>query len=255
MQRILSYMRRAVSEFGLIKDGDRIAVGVSGGKDSLVLLVGLVLLRRFIGIEYDVVALTLDPFFDNRPGNYKPVFDLCEQLDVPYVLKETQIGPIIFDIRKEKNPCSLCARMRRGALHDLAKEHGCNKIALGHHYDDAVETFIMNLFNEGRIDCFSPMSYLSRKDLYLIRPLAFAPEVQVASAAKKNNLPIVKSKCPVDKTTSRQKTKDFLRQMEKESDGFKFRIFGAMRRADVAGWRGMDMDMDEFEQNDEYAKE
>lgn len=236
MQKILGYMRKAVQEFDLIQNGDRIAVGVSGGKDSLVLLYGLCLLRRFIGIDYEVVAITLDPGFNGEQTDYSSVQTLCDELGIPYVLRRTQIGEIVFDVRKEPNPCSLCARMRRGALHDAAIEAGCNKIALGHHYDDAVETFVMNLFNEGRIGCFSPISYLSRKNLHLIRPLVFAPERDVRAAAKRSGLHIVKSKCPVDKTTSREDTKQFLAQMEREHDGFKYRLFGAMRRQGIDGW-------------------
>ena len=144
MQKILGYMRKAIQEFDLIRDGDKIAVGVSGGKDSLVLLKGLVLLKRFIGIDYDVVAITLDPRFGGIDGDYSEVQKLCDELGVPYILKRTDIGVIVFDIRKEEHPCSLCARMRRGGLHDAAIEAGCNKIALGHHYNDAVETFMMN---------------------------------------------------------------------------------------------------------------
>ncbi len=233
MQKILGYMRKAIQEFDLISDNDKIAVGVSGGKDSVVLLNGLVLLKRFIGIEFEIVAITLDPVFHT---DYTPIAQLCENLGVEYVIKRTQIGEIVFDIRKEKHPCSLCARMRRGALHDAAKEYGCNKIALGHHYDDAVETFVMNLFIEGRLGCFAPKSYLSRKDIHMIRPLVFAPEKEIKKAAKKSELPIVKSVCPVDGYTSRQKTKEFLAQREREDDGFKYRLFGAMRRANLDGW-------------------
>lgn len=236
MQRILGYMRKAIQEFDLIQDGDKIAVGVSGGKDSMVLLQGLYLLKRFIGIEYDLTAITLDPKFNGVPGNYEPVREMCEKMGIPYYLKPTDIGQIVFDVRKEPNPCSLCARMRRGVLHDAAIEMGCNKIALGHHYDDVVETFMMNLFNEGRIGCFSPKSYLSRKDLWMIRPLVFAPEKEVRKAAAKCGLPIVKSKCPADGHTSRQQMKEFLLQHEKDSDGFKYRLFGALRRSGIDGW-------------------
>jgi len=236
MQKILGYMRKAIQEFDLIQDGDKIAVGVSGGKDSLVLLKGLIMLKRFIGIDYEIVAVTLDPGFNGEWGDYSSVQQLCDENGIQYVLKRTQIGEIIFDIRKEPNPCSLCARMRRGALHDAAKENDCNKIALGHHYDDAIETFIMNLFNEGRIGCFSPKSYLSRKDLTLIRPLVFAPEKEVRKACNHANLEVVKSKCPADGTTSRQKTKEFIREKEKQDDGFAYRLFGAMRRAGIDGW-------------------
>ncbi len=236
MQKILGYMRKAIQEFDLIQDNDRIAVGVSGGKDSVVMLKGLVMLKRFIGIEYDVVAVTLDPVFNGVHTDYTPITELCESLGIEHVIKRTQIGEIVFDIRKETHPCSLCARMRRGALHDVTKEYGCNKIALGHHYDDAVETFMMNLFIEGRLGCFAPKSYLSRKDIHLIRPLVFAPEKEVKRALNKNNLPVVKSVCPVDGYTSRQKTKEFLAERERADDGFKFRLFGAMRRAGLDGW-------------------
>jgi len=236
LQRILGYMRKAIQEFGLIENGDKIAVGVSGGKDSVVLLTGLALLRRFIGIDYELIAVTLDPHFSGEPTDYSPIRAHCEALGVPYIVKDTHIGEIVFDIRKEPNPCSLCARMRRGALHDVAVEQGCNKIALGHHYDDAVETFVMNLFHEGRLGCFAPKSYLSRKNLTMIRPMVFAPEKEVRRAAARLNLPIVKSKCPADGVTSRQTTKEFLAERERLDKGFKDRLFGAMRRAGLDGW-------------------
>lgn len=236
MQKILGYIRRACQEFDLIDDGDRIAVGVSGGKDSLVLLAGLALMRRFYEKKYEVVALTLDPRFGGEETDYSPVAALCEKLGVEYYLLKTDIGEIVFDIRKEPNPCSLCAKMRRGALHDLAKEHGCNKLALGHNNDDAIETFMMNLFNEGRIGCFAPISYLSRKDITVIRPLVFAPEHAVMSCAKRNNFTIVKSKCPANKHTNRETTKEMLAALERENKGIKMRIFGAMRKANIDRW-------------------
>ena len=236
MQRMLGYMRKAIQEFDLIQDGDTIGVGVSGGKDSVVLLTGLCMLRRFIGIDYQVVAITLDPQFGGVPGDYSEIQALCGRLGVEYILERTDIGPIVFDVRKEPNPCSLCARLRRGALHDAAKAAGCNKVALGHHYDDAVETFVMNLFNEGRIGCFSPKSYLSRKDLTMIRPMVFAPEKEVRRAAVRAQLPVVKSVCPADGNTSREKTKAFLAQREREDHGFTYRLIGAMRRAGIDGW-------------------
>ena len=164
MQKVLGYMRKAIQEFDLIEDGDVIGVGVSGGKDSLVLLRGLYLLQRFIGIDYRLIAITLDPQFNGIKGDYSSVQKLCDEMGIEYILKRTQIGQIVFDVRKEEHPCSLCARMRRGALHDAAKEAGCNKIALGHHRDDVVETFMMNLEIEGRIGCFSPKCYLSYYD-------------------------------------------------------------------------------------------
>ena len=239
MQKILGYMRKAINEFDLIQDGDRIAVGVSGGKDSLVLLEGLIRLKRFIGIDYSIVAITLDPQFNGVQGDYSSVAELCDREGVEYRLERTHIGEIVFDIRKETNPCSLCAKMRRGALHDTAIEMGCNKIALGHHYNDAVETFVMNLFTEGRIGCFSPKTYLSKKDITLIRPLVFASESEIKRACYRSNLNVVKSKCPADGHTNRQKTKEFLANMERNDHGFTYRLFGAMRRANVDGWGGV----------------
>lgn len=236
MQKILGYMRKAIQEFEMLKNGDRIAIGVSGGKDSLVLLKGMYLLKRFIGYDYELVAITLDPGFDGIYGDYTTVEEMCREMDIEYVLKRTQIGEIVFNVRQETNPCSLCARMRRGALHDAAKEYGCNKIALGHHYNDVVETFLMNLFNEGRIGCFSPVTYLSKKDLTMIRPLVFAPEKDIIKAANRNGLEVVKSKCPADGHTSREQTKQFLAERERTDKGFTDRIFGAMRRNGKDGW-------------------
>lgn len=232
----MGYVRRAVQEFGLIDKGDKIAVGISGGKDSLVLLSALAGMRRFEAFSYDIVAVTIDPGFNGVPNNYDAVARLCDRLQVPFSLVHTQIGEIVFDIRKEPNPCSLCANMRRGALHDAAKAAGCNKLALGHHNDDVIETFMMNLTKEGRIGCFSPKTHLDRKDITVIRPLVFAPESQVSAACKRNNLEVVKSVCPADKTTVRQQTKEFLADMERRDKGVKQRIFSALRKSGIDGW-------------------
>ena len=239
MQKILGYMRKAIQEFDLIHDGDRICVGVSGGKDSVILLNGLILLKRFIGIDYSLTAVTLDPGFNVETGDCSPIAELCESSGIEYHVIPTQIGEIVFNVRNETNPCSLCARMRRGALHDATLKYGCNKIALGHNFDDAVETFMMNLFTEGRIGCFSPVSYLSRKQIHLIRPLVFAPEREIRKTALKCGLPIIKSKCPADGHTNRQSMKEFLAEKEKADHGFKDRIFGAMRRSNIDGWGGI----------------
>ena len=239
MQKILGYMRKAIQEYGMIHDGDHICVGVSGGKDSVVLLSGLAQLRRFIGINYKLSAITIDPAFGGIQGDYAPIAELCSRLDIPYHIVRTEIGSIVFDVRKEKHPCSLCAHLRRGALHDKAVELGCTKIALGHNYDDTVETFVMNLFKEGRLGCYSPVTHLEKKDLYMIRPLLLAPEKDIRRAARRAELPIVKSKCPADGNTNRQTTKEFIREMERKDHGFKDRLFGAMKRADLDGMGGI----------------
>ncbi|MBP3697609.1 MAG: tRNA 2-thiocytidine biosynthesis protein TtcA [Clostridia bacterium] len=236
MQKLLSYMRSACQQYDMIKDGDRIAVGVSGGKDSMALLAAMANLRIFYPAKFELVAITLDPRFGGEDADYSEIEELCKRLDVEYIIKRTQLAEVIFDIRKESNPCSLCARMRRGALHDAAKAAGCNKIALGHHLDDVAETFIMNLFNGGTLDCFMPVTYLSRKDIYMIRPMIFARESDCARVARKENLPVVKSKCPADGTTERQEVKEFLSSLEKKYGNVREKILGAMQRKEINGY-------------------
>lgn len=238
MQKILGYLRRAVQEYDLIDNGDTIAVGISGGKDSLVLMKALREFQRFGLCDYRLIGITVDPMFGGEPTDYSPAKKFCEELGVEYHVFPTQIGQIVFDVRKEKHPCSLCAKLRRGALHDYAKQLGCNKLALGHHNDDATETFLMNLFIEGRIGCFAPKSYLVRRDITVIRPLCFAPEYSIIRATREGIPEIVKSHCPVDGYTAREDMKSFIRMKEKQDPGFRTRIFGAMRRANVDGWGG-----------------
>ena len=236
MQKLLSYMRSACQQYEMIKDGDRIAVGVSGGKDSMALLAAMANLKKFYPEKFELVAITLDPRFGGEDGDYSEIEKLCEKLEVEYIVKRTQLAEVIFDIRKESNPCSLCARMRRGALHDAAIAAGCNKIALGHHLDDVAETFIMNLFNGGTLDCFMPVTYLSRKDLYMIRPMIFARESDCARVVRKENLPVVKSRCPADGTTERQDVKEFLNSLEKKYGSVRHKILGAMQRKEINGY-------------------
>ena len=229
-------MRSACQQYDMINDGDRIAVGVSGGKDSVCLLAAMANLLRFYPCKFELVAITVDPRFGGEEGDYSQIEELCKKLDVEYIIKRTQLAEVIFDIRKESNPCSLCARMRRGALHDAAKEAGCNKIALGHHLDDVAETFIMNLFNGGTLDCFMPVTYLSRKDIYMIRPLIFARESDCARVVRRENLPVVKSKCPADGHTERQEVKEFLSSLEKKYGDVRHKILGAMQRKEINGY-------------------
>ncbi|MBO5859651.1 MAG: tRNA 2-thiocytidine biosynthesis protein TtcA [Clostridia bacterium] len=236
MQKLLSYMRSACQQYEMIKEGDRIAVGVSGGKDSMALLAAMANLRIFYPEKFELVAITLDPRFGGEDGDYSAIGEFCKEREIEYIVKRTQLAEVIFDIRKESNPCSLCARMRRGALHDAAKAAGCNKIALGHHLDDVAETFIMNLFNGGTLDCFMPVTYLSRKDIYMIRPMIFARESDCARVVRKEGLPIVKSKCPADGTTERQEVKDFLNSLEKKYGNVREKILGAMQRKGVNGY-------------------
>ena len=236
MQKLLSYMRSACQQYEMIKDGDRIAVGVSGGKDSMALLAAMADLRLFYPQKFELVAITLDPRFGGEDADYSAIEEFCKERGIGYIIKRTQLAEVIFDIRKESNPCSLCARMRRGALHDAAKAAGCNKIALGHHLDDVAETFIMNLFNGGTLDCFMPVTYLSRKDIYMIRPMIFARESDCARVVRRGNLPVVKSKCPADGTTERQEVKEFLNSLEKKYGNVREKILGAMQRKGVNGY-------------------
>lgn len=236
MQRLLGLMRKAVNGFGMLSDGDRVAVGVSGGKDSLCLLYGLAKMRDFIGVDYDVMAITVDPGFGGKHGDYSAVSELCEQLGVRYEIIGTQIGEIVFDVRKEPNPCSLCSRMRRGALLGAVRNFGCSKLALGHNKDDAIETFMMNLTLEGRLGCFPPICELDDGDITIIRPLVLAEEKEIRTAAAKAKLPVHKSACPADGKTAREDTKRLIAELERSSKGTKERIFGALMRSELDGW-------------------
>lgn len=236
LKQLLSLCRAAVDKYHMIEEGDKIAVGVSGGKDSLALLYALARLKSFYPKHFDILAVTLDYRFNDVDGDFSEISALCKQLGVDYVVRSTDLWKVIFVVRQEKNPCGLCAKMRRGILHDTAKAYGCNKIALGHHADDAVETFAMNLFGNGTIGCFSPVSYLSRKDLTLIRPLVFATEKQVADAARHAKLPVQPSACPTDKTTDRQKAKEVLASLEADYPALRKKLLGALERGHVDGW-------------------
>lgn len=236
MQRLEGLMRKAIQEYKMIEPGDRICAGVSGGKDSVALTVGLAHLRRYLNIPFEVVAVSLDPQFGGKATDYAPLEELFAKLDVPFEIRRSNIGAVVFDVRKEPNPCALCAKMRRGLLHDTAKELGCNKVALGHHLDDAIETFYMNLWGEGRLGCFSPVTYLSRKDLTMIRPMILATESDVRRAVKHESLPVVKSACPADGATRRQEMKEYVADMCRKDRAFRQKMLGAMQGADLDGW-------------------
>lgn len=240
-KRILGYVRRGVDDYNMIEDGDRIAVGVSAGKDSLTLLYALATMRQFYPKRYELCAITVDMGFPEG-FDLTPVKKLCEEWNVEYKIVPTQIYDIIFNARKEPNPCSLCAKMRRGALHRAAKDFGCNKVALGHHFDDVVETFMLNLFFEGRIGCFQPVTYLSRTDITLIRPMIYMPEKDVRYFAAQAGLPVIKSPCPADGNTQRESMKQLLAQLDRNNKGLKYRIFGAIQRGKIDGFRDIGSD-------------
>lgn len=239
LQKIIGKILKANKEFGLFENGDRIVIGVSGGKDSLILLKAMCHIKKFLNFKIDLLAVTIDMGFSVKAdvAGYDDILNICYDAKVRHEIVKTQIADIIFKFKKQKSPCSLCSKFRRGIINNFAKENGCNKIAFGHHMDDVIETFIMNLFIEGRIGCFSPYTYFSRKEISLIRPLVFVKEKQIKRAIKDLNLNIIKNVCPKDKNTYREKIKEFLREKERCDKGFKNRIFGAIRRNGMNGWK------------------
>ena len=233
MQKLIGLVRRCVEDYNMISPGDRIAVGVSGGKDSLALLVFLAELRKYNHKPFEVEAITIDM---GLGMDYSGIENLCKELNVPFHLVQTQIGPLIFEHRKEKNPCSLCAKMRRGALNEALLERGMNKLALGHHYDDAVETFLMSLLFEGRISCFQPVTDLDRSGVIQIRPMLYIHEKTIDNFVSRNNLPVLENRCPVDKTTKREEVKQLIFELSARYPDLKERVFGAMQRLPLPEW-------------------
>lgn len=235
LQKLLSYVRRAVEDYHMIQQGDKIAVGISGGKDSICLLLALKNLQRFYPQHFELEAITVSLGLPH--SNYDDIQAFCDDISVHYTIVHTDIGQIIFDERKEKNPCSLCAKMRKGALNDMAEQLGCNKVALGHNKDDVVETFFMSLFYEGRINCFSPVSFLDRKQIFSIRPLIYVPEPEIKSFIQKSGISIVKNPCIADGNTKREETKKLLQNLSKDYNNLQEKIFGAIQRSDIKGWK------------------
>ena len=233
MQKLTGLVRRCVDDYNMIEAGDKIAVGVSGGKDSLALLVLLASLREYFNKPFELEAITIDM---GLGMDYTPIQELCDQWKVPYTIVQTQIAPIIFEHRKEKNPCSMCSKMRRGALNQAILDKGFHKLALGHHYDDAVETFLMSLLFEGRISCFQPVTNLDRTGIIQIRPMLYIHEKTVDNFAKRQALPVIENRCPVDKTTKREEVKQLIFNLSQTYPDLKERIFGAMQRYPLPEW-------------------
>lgn len=234
MQKILSLLRRCVEDYDMIAPGERVAVGVSGGKDSLVLLAALARLAQFYPGGFSVEAFTVDM---GTPGmDLSPLADYCRELGVPFHRIPTQMYHVIFETRREKNPCALCAKMRRGSLHTALLEAGIHKVALGHHYDDAVETFFLSLFYEGRLSCFQPVTYLDRTGITQIRPLLYCGEGMLRNAAERNHLPVAFNPCPADGNTKRQEVKELIKSLDKQYPGLKSRVFGAMQGLPLPAW-------------------
>ena len=234
MQRMMGLMRRCADDYRMIEPNDKIAVGVSGGKDSLTLLALLAEMRKYYPQPYELTAITIDMGLGGM--DFSPISEFCAKLNVPYQIVKTQIGPIIFDYRKEKNPCSMCAKMRRGALNKALLDQGFSKVALGHHYDDAVETFLMSLIFEGRLSCFQPVTYLDRMGVTQIRPMLYLTEGMVRRFAEEQRLPVVHNRCPADKNTKREEIKQLIVRLQKTYPDLKERVFGAIQRLPLPEW-------------------
>ena len=234
LQRLLSLIRQAVDQYEMIEEGDHIAIGISGGKDSLTLLWGLAHLQKFYPKHFSLSAITVDMGIDTM--NLEPIKALCQEIQVPYEIVPTEIGKILFDIRKETNPCSLCAKLRKGALNNKALEMGCNKIAYAHHKDDLIETAMMSLLYEGRFYAFSPVTHLDRTDLTVIRPLMFVSEDDVKGFRNKYQLPVCKNPCPMDGHTRREYVKNLIHTLNMENPGVKDRLFRAVIEGHIDGW-------------------
>lgn len=234
LQQVLSRVRKAIEDYNMIEEGDCIAVGISGGKDSLTLLQSLAALRRFYPKKFTLKAITIDLGFNNM--NLDDIKAMCKELDVEYHIEKTDIAQIVFDERKETSPCSLCAKMRKGALNEAVKEMGCNKVAYAHHKDDVVETMLLSLFYEGRFHCFSPVTYLDRSNIIVIRPLIYMNEADVVGFIRRYNIPVVKSPCPVDKKTKREYVHQLVRDLNKDIPSVRNRMFTAITDSDLPGW-------------------
>lgn len=235
LQKLYSYTRKAIDDFQMIKENDSIAVGISGGKDSLTLLYALTGLRKFYPIHYSLTAVTVDlgyPDFD-----LTAIKELCRELDVPYHIIPTEIGAIIKEQNIKNSPCSLCAKLRKGALNQAVVELGCNKVAYAHHKDDIIETMLLSLMFEGRFYAFPPVTHLDRSNLDVIRPLMYVPEVDIIGFKNHYNLPVVKNPCTFDGKTQRQYAKDLLQQLNKDHPGVKNRLFTAILNGNIPDWR------------------
>lgn len=235
MQRMLSYIRKAVDDYDMISDGDKIAVGLSGGKDSITLLMGLKALQRFYEKKFELIAISVNPGFDFFNSDF--LQSICDNLDVQFIEEKSHIKEIVFDIREEKNPCSLCANLRRGILNSIAIRENCNKIALGHNEDDVLETFFLNLLYGGSISTFAPVSYMDRSRITLIRPLIYAPEKSIKTFIKKNNIEVMPKCCPMDGVSKREDIKNLIYSIQKDIPNVKTNIYGAIKRSDIKGWK------------------
>lgn len=228
MQRILSHMRKAIEEYKMIEENDKIAICLSGGKDSITMLHAFKTLQRFYPKKFEIIAVSIDPGFEFFDKGF--LQKICDELEIPLFIEKSNAKEIVFDIRKEKNPCSLCANLRRGVINSIAVREGCNKIALGHNQDDVLETFLLNLFYTGSIGTFSPVSYMSRTQITLIRPLVYTPEKEIRRFIRKNNFSVMPKVCPMDGTSKREDMKQLIFTLTKSIPMVRANLFGAIQR-------------------------
>lgn len=234
MQRILSFLRKAIEDYNMIEDGDKIAVAVSGGKDSICLLMALNALRRFYDKKFSIISITINPGFEGFDSSC--LKNLCDSMNIEFIEEVSHIKEIVFDIRNEKNPCSLCANLRRGILNSVAIREGCNKLALGHNQDDVLETFLLNLFYNGNVSTFAPISYMDRSDITLIRPLVYAPEKDIKRFIKRQNITVMNKCCSMDGASKREDIKTLIKNMSMDIPTLRSNLFGAIKRTGIKGW-------------------
>ena len=235
LQKVIGKARRAIDDYNMIEDGDKVAVGLSGGKDSLTLLTALNDLRRFYPKKFDILAITIDPGVESFHTDKLEAY--CKKLNIPYIVYKSDLAKVVFDIRNEKNPCSLCANMRRGMINSIAVENGCTKIALGHHSDDVMETLLMSIFLNGKIHTFAPVTYLSRSDVKTIRPFIYVLEKEIKAVARDYNLPVMEKWCKKDGYTKREYIKDLIKDLKHDIPGIKDNLMGAIKRSNIDGWK------------------
>ncbi len=235
MQKILGYLRKAIEHYNMIDEGDKIAVALSGGKDSITLLMGLKALQRFYPKNFEIVAISVNPGFEFFNSDF--LKNTCSKIGVEFIEAKSDIKEIVFDIRKEKNPCSLCANLRRGILNSTAIEHSCNKLALGHNEDDVLETFFLNMLYAGNLNTFAPVSYMDRSQITLIRPLVYAPEKEIKKFIKRHNIEVMPKNCPMDGISKREEIKDMLYNLTVQIPNVRANLMGAIKRANINGWK------------------
>lgn len=235
MQKILSYMRKAIEDYNMIDEGDKIAVGLSGGKDSITMLMGFKALQRFYPKKFDIIAVSVNPGFEFFDSDF--LNKICTDIGIPFFEEEGHIKEIVFDIRNEKNPCSLCANLRRGILNSVAIREGCNKIALGHNEDDVLETFMLNLLYTGSISTFAPVSYMDRSNITLIRPLIYAPEKDIKKFIRRNNIQVMEKSCPMDGVSKREDMKEMIKTLQVDIPHIRANLYGAIKRSNIKGWK------------------